>query len=97
MTFTHVVMFKWRNPAEVDGDALAAALRGAVARVDGVRSYLCGTDIGLSPGNNDFAIVGTFDSREHFLAYRDDAEHQRIIAEMILPNAESRNAVQLEQ
>lgn len=95
MTFTHVVMFKWRDGDFAD-TALADALRGLVVRFDGVRSYVCGADVGLSPNTYDFAIVGTFDTRESFIAYRDHPDHQRILTEMILPNVESRVAVQLE-
>jgi hypothetical protein len=96
MAFTHVVTFKWRD-GDYDDRGIADALRGLVARVDGVRSYLCGSDVGLTPGANDFAVVGTFDDRASFIAYRDHPEHQRILAEMIVPNLQSRTVVQLEQ
>ncbi len=96
MAFTHVVTFKWRD-GDYDDRGIADALRGLVARVDGVRSYLCGSDVGLTPGANDFAVVGTFDDRASFIAYRDHPEHQRILAEMIAPNLQSRTVVQLEQ
>ena len=96
MAFTHVVTFKWRDE-DYDDRRIADALRGLVARFDGVRSYLCGPDVGLTPGTNDFAVVGTFDDRASFIAYRDHPEHQRILAEMIVPNLQSSTVVQLEQ
>lgn len=96
MAFTHVVTFKWRDE-DYDDRGIADALRGLVAHFDGVRSYLCGSDVGLTPGANDFAVVGTFDDRASFIAYRDHPEHQRILAEMIGPNLQSRTVVQLEQ
>ena len=95
MAFTHVVTFKWHDDDFTD-DGIADALRDLVSRFDGVHSYLCGPDIGLTPGAYDFAVVGTFDDRESFLAYRDHPEHQRILAEMIGPNLQSRTVVQLE-
>ena len=95
MAFTHVVTFKWREDDFADG-GIADALRDLVARFDGVRSYLCGSDIGLTPNAYDFAVVGTFDDQESFIAYRDHPEHQRIVAEMIGPNLQSRTVVQLE-
>ncbi len=95
MAFTHVVTFKWRD-GDVEADEIADALRAVVREADGVQSYRCGPDAGVTPGAYDFAVVGTFDSREAFIAYRDHPEHQRILAEMILPNLESRTAVQLE-
>lgn len=108
MAFTHIVMFKWKRSeggadigpdgrTAVDDAALAASLRSLIAGVDGVRSYLCGPDAGVSPNTYDFAIVGTFDDRESFMAYRDHPDHQRIVNDLILPHAESRVAVQLEQ
>jgi len=95
MAFTHVVTFKWREDDFADS-GIADALRDLVARFDGVRSYLCGSDIGLTANAYDFAVVGTFDDRDSFITYRDHPEHQRIIAEMIGPNLQSRTVVQLE-
>jgi len=96
MAFTHVVTFKWRD-GDFNDRGIADALRGLVARVDGVHSYLCGSDVGLTPDAYDFAVVGAFDDRASFIAYRDHPEHQRILAEMIVPNLQSRTVVQLEQ
>lgn len=95
MTFTHIVTFKWRTDGVAD-DGIAEALRSLAARLDGVRSYLCGPDVGLTPNAYDFAVVGTFDDRESFTSYRDHPQHQRILNDMILPNLESRTVVQLE-
>lgn len=95
MAFTHIVTFKWREDDFADSE-IADALRDVVSGVEGVHSYLCGPDVGLTPGAYDFAVVGTFDSRQCFLAYRDHPEHQRILSELIVPNLESRTVVQLE-
>ncbi|MCB1264021.1 MAG: Dabb family protein [Mycobacterium sp.] len=95
MAFTHIVTFKW-NDCDVVDAAIADALRTLVSGLDGVRDYLCGSDAGLSPGAYDFAVVGTFEDRDSFIAYRDHPEHQRILGEMIRPNLESRTVVQLE-
>jgi hypothetical protein len=90
------VTFQWRD-GDFNDRGIADALRGLVARVDGVHNYLCGSDVGLTPDAYDFAVVGTFDDRASFIAYRDHPEHQRILAEMIVPNLQSRTVVQLEQ
>jgi hypothetical protein len=95
MVFTHVVTFKWRDD-DVAVAEIADALRSLVARLGGVRSYLCGPDAGLTPAAYDFAVVGTFDDRDCFTAYRDHPEHQRILSEMILPHLDARTVVQLE-
>lgn len=99
MTFTHIVTFQWRTDIAVHRDEIAAvaeALRGLAARLDGVEDYRCGSDAGLSPGAYDFAVVGTFENRESFIGYRDHPEHQRILNEMILPILGDRTVVQLE-
>ena len=95
MVFTHVVTFKWRDD-DVAAAEIAGALRSLVPRLGGVRSYLCGPDAGLTPGAYDFAVVGTFDDRDCFTAYRDHPEHQRILNDMILPHLDVRTVVQLE-
>lgn len=94
MVFTHVVTFKWRD--DVAAAEIADALRNLVAQLDGVRSYLCGPDAGLTPAAYDFAVVGTFDDPACFTAYRDHPEHQRILNDMILPHLDVRTVVQLE-
>ncbi len=95
MVFTHVVTFKWRDDAVAVAE-IADSLRSLVSRLDGVRSYLCGPDAGLTPAAYDFAVVGAFDDRDCFTAYRDHPEHQRILNDMILPHLDVRTVVQLE-
>ena len=94
MAFVHIVTFKWNDG--FSGEPVAAALRELIPRLQGVQSYRCGSDIGMSPGTYDFGVVGVFDSREHFLAYRDHPEHQRILTEMIGPNLAAETFVQFE-
>lgn len=95
MVFTHVVTFKWRSGAPSDA-TITDALTHLTSKLDGVQSYLCGPDAGMTAGAYDFAVVGRFDDRDAFIAYRDHPEHQRILNEMVLPNLESRTVVQLE-
>jgi hypothetical protein len=94
MAFTHNVMFKWRDEG-FDDRPFEEALLKLVSGLEGVQSYRCGRDVGRTPASYDFAIIGVFDSREHFEAYRDHPEHQRIVAEMSAPNVQDRSVVQL--
>jgi Stress responsive A/B Barrel Domain len=97
MSFTHIVTFKWKFPDQSAKAAVAAdALRAFVANLDGVESYLCGSDIGLSTSSYDFAVVGTFTTQADFEKYRDHPDHQRIIGEQIAPILGDRTVVQLE-
>jgi len=96
MSFTHIVTFKWKFPDQSAQAAVAAdALRALVANLDGVESYLCGSDIGLSPSRYDFAVVGTFATQADFESYRDHPDHQRIINEQIAPILGDRTGVQI--
>jgi heme-degrading monooxygenase HmoA len=94
VSFVHIVTFKWNDG--VSGEPVAAALRELIPGLQGVQSYRCGTDLGLAPGSHDFGVVGVFDSRDHFVAYRDHPEHQRILKELVVPNLADKTTVQLE-
>jgi hypothetical protein len=96
MSFTHIVTFKWKLPDQSAKAAAAAdALRAVVANLDGVESYMCGSDVGLAPASYDFAVVGVFTTQADFESYRDQPEHQRIISEQIAPILGHRTVVQL--
>jgi Stress responsive A/B Barrel Domain len=97
MSFTHIVTFKWKSPEQSAKATVAAdALRTFVAKLDGVESYLCGSDIGRTPSSYDFAVVGTFTTESDFERYRDHPDHQRIIREQIAPILGDRTVVQIE-
>jgi hypothetical protein len=77
-------------------DALEAAMSRLPARLPKLRSYKYGRDAGLNAGQANFAIVADFDNVADYVEYRDDAEHRRIIAELITPILASRTAAQYE-
>jgi hypothetical protein len=59
-------------------------------------SYAFGRDLEINEGNYDIAVVADFATVDDYLAYRDDPEHRRVIAELIRPILASRVAVQYE-
>ena len=65
-------------------------------RIPQIRDYRIGTDLGLAEENAHFAIVADFDDFDGYTVYRDDPEHQRMIAELIRPFLASRTAAQYE-
>ncbi len=93
MSFTHIVMFKWRDDG-FDDSEIAGALTALATGMDGVNDYRCGHDAGVAPGNYDFAIVGNFRDHASFVAYRNHPEHMRILDDLIAPNMHVRTAVQ---
>jgi hypothetical protein len=91
----HVVCLQFKPEATAaDRQAIADALAALPARIPQLRDYRFGTDAGIAEGNFDFAVVADVDDAEGFAAYRDDREHQRIIAELIRPILAGRAAVQ---
>ncbi len=93
----HVVMFRW-NDSVTDRSlaATAAALDALPDAIPEILAYRHGPDLGLTPGNDDYAVVGDFASAEDYLVYRDHPEHQRFIAEHITGRVADRSALQFE-
>ncbi len=93
----HVVMFRWTPEAtQEQKDRVAAELRRLPALLPVLRGYDVGADLGLAEGNFEFAVVADFDDLEGLRAYRENPEHQAVIAEFIQPIAAQRAAVQYE-
>lgn len=97
MSFIHIANFKWNEQTTpADADKITAALTALAPSLTGVDSYRCGADVSRTPDSYDFAVVGVFTDRDHFVAYRDHPQHQRILKELILPHLANRVVVQLE-
>ena len=93
----HVVTFRWTPEAtQEQRRRVAAELAGLPALVPTLRAYHLGADLGLNPGNFDFAVAADFDDAEGYLAYRDHPERRSIVAEFIQPIVTERAAVQYE-
>jgi Stress responsive A/B Barrel Domain len=93
----HVVLFRWKPEATGEQkQRVVDELSRLPGIVPSLRAYRVGLDLGLNEGNYDFAAAADFDDVAGYLAYRDDPEHQAIIAEFIRPIAGERAAVQYE-
>ena len=64
--------------------------------VPSLRDYRLGANLGLNPGNFEFAVAADFDDVAGYLAYRDHPSHRAIVAEFIQPIVAERAAVQYE-
>jgi stress responsive alpha/beta barrel protein len=92
----HIVVFRWKaGTTDEQIDALERGLAGLPGRLPQLRAYAYGRDLGLREGNADFAIVADFDDEDGWRAYTEDAEHRRVIDELIAPVTEVRSAVQV--
>jgi Stress responsive A/B Barrel Domain len=76
--------------------AVEDALSTLPARLPQLRSYVIGRDLGVNEGNASFAVVADFANVDDYIAYRDDAEHRRIIVELISPLLAARTGAQYE-
>jgi hypothetical protein len=95
--FRHVVLMNFTDETTAkDVRTIVDALNTLPARIPALRDYRFGVDVGLAEGNAHFAVVAEFDDVAGYVTYRDDAEHQRIIAELIRPRLASRVAAQYE-
>jgi hypothetical protein len=91
----HVVMMRWAPGATAEQQQRVATELGRLpALVPSLRDYRLGADLGVNPGNFDFAVAADFDDVDGYLAYRDHPEHRAIIAEFIQPIVAERAAVQ---
>jgi hypothetical protein len=93
----HVVLFTWDDEMTDDLERqFQAELTALAPKLQGLRSYHAGPDAGVIEGNFDFAVVADFDDTASYLAYREDPEHQEIIARISRPRAKSRASIQYE-
>ena len=91
-------MFRWTPEATREQkERVKDELKRLPALIPQVRSYDIGEDLGLaSEINFDFAVVADFDDLAGYLAYRENAEHQKIVETFIQPIVGARGAVQYE-
>jgi hypothetical protein len=95
MPFRHVVMFKWAEGVGDDHiDRVRAGLDVLALEIEQIRSYVHGSDVGVSVGNYDYALVADFDNVDDFRTYRDHPSHVLFIEELITGKVDDRAAVQ---
>jgi hypothetical protein len=91
----HVVMFRWTDDTGVDDVAtIEAGLTTMPELIPQIRAYRFGADLGIADTNWDFVVVADFETRDDYLTYRDDSNHQALIKDSIAPHIKERAAVQ---
>lgn len=95
MPFRHVVMFKWADHVDAEHvEKVSSGLSALPAEIDVIRSYVHGSDVGVSEGTYDYAVVADFDNVGDFRTYRDHPQHVLLIAELIKDHVTDRAAIQ---
>ena len=93
----HVVLFTWTEGVEPER---VAAFRDELAKLPSlipqIVEYQFGPDLGVNPGNADFAIMARFASTDDYVTYRDHPAHRRVVTEFAAPITASRAAAQFE-
>jgi Stress responsive A/B Barrel Domain len=93
----HIALLTFDDGAtDAQVEAIETALSALPGRLPRMRRYEIGRDLEINSGNTSFAVVADFDNVADYLAYRDDPEHRRIIAELIAPILAARAAAQYE-
>ena len=93
--FRHVVMFQWAEGIDEAHIAAAGAAFDALpGKIDVLRSYVHGPDVGISEGNYDYVVVADVDGPDEFVTYRDHPDHQALVGEFIAGKVTARSAVQ---
>jgi hypothetical protein len=93
----HIALLTFTPEAtDAQVDAIGRALSTLPAQLPKLRAYAFGRDAGINADQASFAVVADFDTVDDYIEYRDDAEHRRIITDLIAPILASRAAVQFE-
>lgn len=95
--FRHVAMFRWNEQTtEADVATISEALDRLAATIPQIRRYHHGADVALSEENFDYVVIADFADAGDFVIYRDNPDHQDLIATTIRPHLHTRAAVQFE-
>ena len=93
--FRHVVMFRFAEDVDAEHVAeVTAGLDELPERIPEIRSYVHGSDLGVSDGAFDYGVVADFDSEADFLTYRHHPDHVAFIERCIDGKVIERAALQ---
>jgi len=93
--FHHVVLFTWNDQVPAGHEKVAQAeLQKYAATLDGLVTYFCGPNVGLTQGAADFAVTAVFENEAAWHAYDTADEHNRIRREVFGPYVAERKVIQ---
>jgi hypothetical protein len=89
------VLFRWKpSTTAEDVSNLEVALRQLPGKIPCIQAYRFGRDLGVQDGNADFALVADFKDEDGLQTYANHPEHQAVLANLIRPITERRDAIQ---
>ena len=95
MPFRHVVLLQWADDVPDDHvEQVRAALDEMRPQIPEIRSFVHGSDVGVSEGNYDYVVVADFDNVQDWRAFREHPAHLLFMEEHITGKLEGRAAIQ---
>ena len=95
MPFRHVVLLRWADGLPDDHvEQVRSGLDALPSQIPQIRSFLHGSDVGVSEGNYDYIVVADFDNVGDWRAYRDHPAHLLFVEEHITGKVKDRAAIQ---
>lgn len=93
----HCSLFKFKEstPSELI-DTIVEEFRKLAGKVPVVKELIVGRNIGFMPDNCDIAANLLFESIEDYRIYAEDETHWAFVRAYLLPNLETRCAVQFD-
>ena len=95
MPFRHVVLLQWADDVPDDHlEQVRVGLDSLPPQIPQIRSFVHGTDVGVSEGNYDYVVVADFDSVQDWRAFREHPAHLLFMEEHIAGKFKGRAAIQ---
>jgi Stress responsive A/B Barrel Domain len=95
MPFRHVVLLRWADDVPEDHvEQVRAGLDALPAQIPQIRSFLHGSDVGVSEGNYDYVVVADFDNVGDWRTFREHPAHLLLMEEHITGRFTDRAAIQ---
>ncbi len=93
----HVALFRVKEgtPGE-QVQAFSDALTEMVPKIDVIRHYEHGPDLGAAEGTYDYAVLATFDTVEDYRTYASHPDHVHVVENYVKPIVGGSVRVQLE-
>ncbi|GAA2253374.1 Dabb family protein [Actinomadura luteofluorescens] len=93
----HIVVLRWSDEATASQKRAAEAGFAVLPEsIPQIRALRCGPDLGLGPGNHDFAAELDFDTVEDWRAYQESPAHKDFVTRTLKPILAGRAAIQFD-
>jgi hypothetical protein len=95
MPFRHVVLLRWADDVPEDHvERVRVELDELPRQIPQIRSFLHGSDVGVSEGNYDYVVVADFDNVHDWRSFREHPAHLLFMEEHITGKFKDRAAIQ---